>query len=586
MGGSASVPSGVVVKSEVASRKEEDPVSEKEKALKLRQLLEPDNQKSPSITKPDNQQSSKFFSPRLSDASASSQKMSSPRRRSCTGDGVLPTDVPLSPSRAESAKRRRSKSLGQNVVTEIFDREISDVYDLNRTLVLGTGANGSVRVCVHKTTRIQYALKTLEKSAIRPEQLARLKEEIIIMQEIDHPNIIRLHETFENDEYIHLVMELLRGGELLDRLNSQRNNNYSERVACGYIHTILKAVRYCHDRGIVHRDLKLENFVFENESAESPLKMIDFGLGAKFSKNEKMKRAVGTPYYVAPEVLQENYDEKCDVWSIGVIAYMLLSGLPPFDGNNNDETLEAVNKGKWHFDEYAFRKVSNKAKDFVKECLIRDPRKRKSAEQMLSHEWFSRTLDLRNVPGTSTRGSFDAPTEDEPLDIVHNLVQFSEREDFIKVCMEVVAHTLQTDQVNHLREEFMRLDTGHTGVLGHEQFMEILSETLTPKRANEVFQNINFDKTGKVQYKEFLAAAINVQSVTEQNLRVAFDLISNHQETIIADDLTVLLGAEAQEGGRYNVEEMMSEVGLKKDDEIDFKKVSRFSKCRFPVNIF
>ena len=206
---------------------------------------------------------------------------------------------------------------------------INDFYDISWNQVLGTGASGSVRKCIHRATGVVYALKTLDKKLVKVDKLETLRQEIRIMAQLDHPNILRLHEYFENQESIFLVLELCTGGELLDRLQRQAEHHYTERTACELVHTMLSAVRYCHEHNIVHRDLKLENFLFESMSPDAELKLIDFGLSQHFEPFEVLHNPVGTAYYVAPEVLEKCYDAKCDVWSIGVIAYMLLSGTPP-----------------------------------------------------------------------------------------------------------------------------------------------------------------------------------------------------------------------------------------------------------------
>jgi calcium-dependent protein kinase len=220
---------------------------------------------------------------------------------------------------------RKQRSLKVNVVVENVNRNFYDFYDVNKHAILGTGVNGNVCECIHKATKLKYALKTLNKYRIKPEKLKQLREEINIMSTLDHPNIVRLHEYFETRNEIKLIMELCEGGELLDRLHSQKGHHYNESVARKYIRTMCGAISYCHKQHIVHRDLKLENFLFETKESDSLVKLIDFGLSQHFNEDEKLSRAVGTPYYVAPEVLNGCYDEKCDVWSIGVITYMVKS---------------------------------------------------------------------------------------------------------------------------------------------------------------------------------------------------------------------------------------------------------------------
>lgn len=221
---------------------------------------------------------------------------------------------------------RFRNSLVSSVVIENFDRNIYDYYEVNEKAILGTGVNGNVYECVHRATNLKYAMKSLNKNRIKPEKLMQLREEISIMSTLDHPNIIRLHEYFETRTDIKLIIELCEGGELLDRLHGQIGHRYSEKIACKYIRSICGAISYCHEKGIVHRDLKLENFLFETNQSESLLKLIDFGLSQHINEDEKFYKPVGTAYYVAPEVLNGCYDEKCDIWSIGVIAYMVSLG--------------------------------------------------------------------------------------------------------------------------------------------------------------------------------------------------------------------------------------------------------------------
>jgi calcium-dependent protein kinase len=293
------------------------------------------------------------------------------RRRSSTGEqkDKIPTNKE---EEKETYERRENQQLKHNIVPEIFTRNFTEFYDVEKK-VLGSGISGTVNLCTHKVTKLPFAVKSLTKKNIKREKYEQLKTEIRIMQSLDHPHILRLHECFETDNYIYLVTELCKGGELLDRLQRQRSHHYNERMAMELIFTILSAIKYCHAHKIVHRDLKLENFLAESEAHDSPIKLIDFGLSQHFegAEGEKMHKAVGTPYYVAPEVLSNNYDAKCDVWSIGVITYMLLSGIPPFNGSNNRELLDKVKIAKWKFDERLFRNVSKDAKDFITKCLTK-----------------------------------------------------------------------------------------------------------------------------------------------------------------------------------------------------------------------
>ncbi len=172
-----------------------------------------------------------------------------------------------------------------------------------------------------------------------PHAKIRLNYEIDILKNLDHPNILRLYEVFEDKKFIYLVTEFCEAGELFDEI--VKRQRFDERDAAIIIKQLLSAIAYCHSKSVCHRDLKPENILIDNKETLS-IKLIDFGTSQKFDTEEKMELILGTAYYIAPEVLKGEYDEKCDVWSIGVILYILLSGEPPFPGSNDKEILKHV----------------------------------------------------------------------------------------------------------------------------------------------------------------------------------------------------------------------------------------------------
>jgi len=203
-----------------------------------------------------------------------------------------------------------------------------------------------VQKAKHKLTGEMRAIKRLTKEKMSVSARIRLNYEIDILKNLDHPNILRLYEVFEDKKYIYLVTEFCQGGELFDEIIAR--GKFSERDAAHVIKQLLSAIAYCHTRKICHRDLKPENILIDNKETLS-IKLIDFGTSQKFEDEEKMELVLGTAYYIAPEVLKGEYDEKCDVWSIGVILYILLSGEPPFPGGDDKEILRNVIQGKVSF---------------------------------------------------------------------------------------------------------------------------------------------------------------------------------------------------------------------------------------------
>jgi calcium-dependent protein kinase len=241
---------------------------------------------------------------------------------------------------------------------------------------LGHGHYGVVRKCMHRETGEWYAIKSIRKSKVS--KIEVLKREIEILKEVKHPNIIELFEVYEDERYLHLVTEVCSGGELFDRIiakTQSEEGHFSEHDAAMLVHDILDAIRYCHDeKGIVHRDLKPENFLFLTEAEDAPVKIIDFGLSRHDDTDLGiMQTKVGTPYYVAPEVLRREYTNSCDVWSIGVITYILLCGYPPFYGDSDTQIFESVKGGRFDFPSPEWDEISESAKDFVTQLLKKMP---------------------------------------------------------------------------------------------------------------------------------------------------------------------------------------------------------------------
>jgi len=477
-------------------------------------------------------------------------------------DEVFPTDVPQKIAKVskgskkaarleQDAKARRSlQTKTENMVHEEYERDISEFYDTSQGTILGEGISGSVRMCVHRQTGIEYALKTLEKAKLKSDALKGLRQEIRIMAQVDHPHIIRLHECFEDKKCIRLVLELCRGGELLDRLHAQSGHHYTERVACGYVHTMLSAIRYLHEHSIVHRDLKLENFLFEDTNDDSQMKLIDFGLSQFFQENEVIVSPVGTPYYVAPEVLSGAYTNKCDVWSIGVIAYMLLSGTPPFYGKDDLGTLRSVREGRVVFDDKCFKGISMAAKNFIASCLTKNVEKRPDARTLLEHDWFH-MLDE------------DAPSPS--LNICARLVNFEKRTALTKLCMEVVAHTLNAEQINNLRVQFKVLDKDNSGEILYSDLKYVLQRQgqISSVNMKQIFDHDHYTGATKIKYHQFLAATLSRQAITENNMRVAFEKLSKHHDCITFEDIKDLLGKDATD---EEIRQMMLEANLDPDN--------------------
>ncbi|KAL9187227.1 hypothetical protein ACHAXT_001330 [Thalassiosira profunda] len=268
--------------------------------------------------------------------------------------------------------------------------------------VLGTGHHGSVRRCVDRATGRSCAVKSIRKDepTVKP---GGLRREIALLQEMNHANVVQLIDVFEDSQYVHLVTDLCEGGELFDRIVDRSNEAngvpcFTEREAATVVRQILEAIAHVHSKGVAHRDIKPENILFETTAADSRVKLIDFGLSRKHHSNQPpMRTIVGTPYYVAGEVLRKSYDRSCDLWSVGVVAYILLCGYPPFNGANAEQTHKSVLRGKYCFPAEDWKDVDREALDFINSLLQVNPRRRMTAAQALRHPWIAKHNAVANA---------------------------------------------------------------------------------------------------------------------------------------------------------------------------------------------
>mmetsp|Transcript_14897 Transcript_14897/g.13466 ORF Transcript_14897/g.13466 Transcript_14897/m.13466 type:complete len:810 (+) Transcript_14897:330-2759(+) len=298
-------------------------------------------------------------------------------------------------------KTRQSSLLQQNFVLEHFaDTSCADVYEVHGSSKLGKGSYGSVYLATHRITGDERAVKVMNVDRVTSYYLRKLHTEIAVLRAVDHPNIIKLQDVFFGRRSVYLVTDLCKGGELFELLNSGKSQGFvfREDRASQLMRDMISAVHYLHGKGIVHRDLKLENFLFETKTVTSPLVLIDFGLSRFYEADERMNQRVGSCYYTAPEVLNGSYDHRCDNWSLGVLCYMLLSGTPPFYGKSVDEVYAATLTQEPVFIEKKFKHVSPGCIDFMKRLLVKDPEKRMNLADALVHPFITGLLAPLSLP--------------------------------------------------------------------------------------------------------------------------------------------------------------------------------------------
>lgn len=383
-----------------------------------------------------------------------------------------------------------------------------------------------MRLVTHRDTGVKYATKCLDIGLVNSvEGLRQLRNEIFIMCQLDHPNIVRIEEVYESTNEIYIVQELCLGGDLFDRLDEQPDFHYTEAQCARLVKQMLSAVRYLHHKGIIHRDLKLENFLFTSQNPDSELKMIDFGLSKHFELGEALHDKVGTPYTVAPEIIQGSYDEKSDIWAVGVIAYLLLSGETPFgglDGENLVIVKENIMRAELLFEPLdVWEQVSSDGKSFVKRMLQADPKKRPTAKEAQKDDWIQVWAKKDIAEGNKLSSK-----------TLESLVAFKETSDMQKILSEVLSFTLLTDQIADLRQEFELIDSDGDGEISLFALRKVLMENaeagmlgaLTEQEIDDIFDAMKIRKNEPtIRWHEFLAAGLSQARVDDRNLRLAFD---------------------------------------------------------------
>jgi serine/threonine protein kinase len=279
----------------------------------------------------------------------------------------------------------------------VGNRKFNQCYMLAKEL--GSGAFSIVKLGIHLETGKKTAVKIVSKKKLSEEDFASLMTEIEILAELDHPHIIKLFETFDEGTDFYIVTELVEGGELFDRIVSKAH--YTEKEARDLIKLMLETMAYMHGQGVVHRDLKPENLLLCSETDDSDIKIADFGFAKRIKDLSPKETACGTPGYVAPEILRgDRYGAEVDVWSMGVICYVLLAGYPPFYDEDQKRLFKKIKEGRYHFHEDYWGNTSPEAINMIQMMLCVDQTKRWTAEQLLKHPWITmgdETLEAKDL---------------------------------------------------------------------------------------------------------------------------------------------------------------------------------------------
>ena len=428
-----------------------------------------------------------------------------------------------------------------------LQRDINNIYNFKE--IIGKGAFGIVRTGYRKKEfpphRI-YAIKSIYKKNLKKRDINNLEKEIDILSSLDHPNISRFYEAFHDENNFNIVMELCRGKLLSDYLKLNKGHLDEKRTRI-IIMKILHAVNYCHSLGIVHCDLKPDNIIFEtpkeenedndNENSENndlnffDLKIVDFGLSSRIKKNQKLNNTVGTPYFIAPEMLTGEYDEKCDIWSIGVIMYYMLSGKFPFFAENNFGVFKKIEKDDPNFSEL---KISENALNFLKKCLTKNPKLRPSAKECLFHKWLDPIF-------TCIRSNSFL---NESLNI--NFSTYNKCSQFKKLILKYLISNMGHMELAPYKSAFYAFDLRNEGIItveGIKKIFEIYKLKISDNQIKRILTICDEPNKKFLTYTEFILCCINIGDIlTPEKLMNAFFFFDMDNNMIIdANDLRNVL---------------------------------------------
>ena len=460
-----------------------------------------------------------------------------------------------------SSNNRESLRLSVKKKLSSYSGEYREVQEL------GAGITGTVYLVKNKQGQ-QKAMKTINVSKFNRSQLQELRTEIGVLEKLDHPNVVRLLEVFEDSHSVKMVMDLCLGGNLAS--SGARSRLRTEGQVASVIYQLFLAIKYIHEQNIVHRDIKLENIMFEAEDENSmSVKLIDFGLCGiqrntpvwSFSNKNKTRlfaTTCGTTFYMAPEVIDGKYDSRCDIWSLGVLMFLLLTGKPPFYGENEKITIQRIQKARLDFSHPIWEKLSPYARELVEHLLVKDPSLRWTAEEALRSHWFDDCREQINNVGSGT---------EIERDVVRALERFVGYGKLKKTAMLMIAHNASGTGLKELQAAFTALDKDHSGTITFNELKSmLLKHNLSEDAAAKLFQSMDVDDSGEIQLTEFLAATLEATCKIDRELMAeAFDRIAKGGEYITTSHLDSILGKTVS---KAQIQEMIKSVDKNNDGKI------------------
>ena len=405
-------------------------------------------------------------------------------------------------------------------VTQSKNKDIRKNYEF--ISMLGNGSFGKVRLYRDKNFKeLLFAIKTLKKEGISPYKFNLLKREVDILSNMDHPNIVKYFGIFEDDLFIHIVMEYLKGQDLSKIISLKNYNDFSENQMGIIIQQLLKALSFIHSKKIIHRDIKPENILFSDKKNLYTLKLIDFGLAANSDQEIK---TVGTPSYMSPEMIDGNVTYVSDIWSVGVIVYQMITGDLPFIGkdDNNKTLYEKIKNGNYDTEILNEKDCSEEAKDFINKALQKDIKNRLTVDEALNHPWIKK-FSINNL---------DQSLINE--DSIKLFIQFSKRPALHKEIFYFFAKISNETDIVDYKNVFNSFDANNKGCLSKEDLKTGLEKNkidIDEDTLDCIFKGLDFHNSGRISYSEFLAAMVSSKNFNkEEKIKSVFNLLRESEQ--------------------------------------------------------
>lgn len=465
--------------------------------------------------------------------------------------------------RSYSAVIPRMK-LSHNAFVKESTGKFSDNYKILNSL--GAGGYGQVFKVKDKRNGNIRAMKMIARTRYEHKNQGKMLFEYHLLKNIDHPNIIRIFEVFKDKKNFYLVMELCQGSDIMEMIN--RAPKFTEKMAVSIIKQTLSAIMYCHLNGIVHRDIKSENIVFTEDNITSPVKLLDFGISVKYEKDQKLRDRTGTILYIAPEVIDGSYDEKCDLWSCGVLMYTILSGHPPFNGATREDIMVKIQRTEPSFDSKIWTMISSEGIDLIKKLLIKRPDRRPSCREALCHPWFQKEPEI----------SINTAI------YLENMRKFNHNSQITTaVCTYILTQLSSNEDTSTLLQSFKKLDRNNDGKLSRaeirlgleEAYPEYDQEKLETL-VNDMFVEVDYNQSGNIDYTEYCVSAANKQKLlTKQKLKQAFQTF----DTNLDGQISKTEWEQCLNGFKFTNNEwqrFLSKIDGNHDGSISFEEFHKF----------